>query len=264
VSWSEIYLQVGDPEKSEHCKERANSLRSQFLKTFWISEEHTIAEALDLDKCPVGSVTSNMGQVLWSGILPVEYAQLVTERLMSPDMFNGFGIRTMSSSEFAYNPMSYHNGSVWPHDNSLILAGFQVYEQTEAIATLIQGLLYSASTFPLFRLPELFCGFGDSEVEAPVPYPVSCSPQAWAAATPMLALQTLLGISPDVPQGRVILHPVLPAGVDELYVRHLCLGQGELDIHLVRTGDASTAMTLEKNTTGLEIQVLRKINGGHK
>lgn len=261
-TWADIYAYFGETARSTHCAEAAKRLQSRFVETFWDDEQSVIALALDAAKNPVRSVTSNMGQVLWGGILPRDIGIRVSRRLVSSDMFSGYGIRTMSSSEKAYNPLSYHNGSVWPHDNSLILSGMMSYGQTDAVSTIIHGLLRTAAAFPLFRLPELFCGFGVEEVDQPVPYPVSCSPQAWAAASPMLALQALLGIQPDVPNSRVILNPVLPTGVQELRIRQLRVGQGELDIHLVRVNATKTAMTLERNTTGLEVQIISGQQGG--
>lgn len=254
--WSVMYAKFGQEERAKHCQAKAKALRTTFIETFWMDVEDGVALALDKDKRQVQSVSSNMGQVLWGGILPDDLAQRVIKRLLGPDMFSGFGIRTLSSQEVAYNPMSYHNGSVWPHDNSMILAGMQRYRNVHAVSTVAGGLLKTASMFALSRLPELFCGFGVDEVDQPVPYPVSCSPQAWAAATPMLTLQALLGIRPNVPNGNVSLNPTLPVGVDEIRIERLRLGQGELDIHLVRSKNGHTALTLEKNTTGLEVHMV--------
>ncbi len=252
TKWASIFALLGDQAQVDRLQAKASHLQQVFIKSFWIEEDDAIALALDAEKSTVGSVSSNMGQVLWSGILPHSIADRVIDRLLRNDMFNGWGIRTLSSQELAYNPLSYHNGSVWPHDTSMVLAGMQHYGRTDAVSKVAGGLLKAAKKFELLRLPELFSGYGSDEVESPIPYPVSCSPQAWAAATPVFALQAILGLDPEVAKGQLSLNPVLPNGVDQLVVEGIRMGGGELSVFLMRDGDR-TACSIRRNSTGMDI-----------
>jgi glycogen debranching enzyme len=173
-----------------------------------------------------------MGHCLWTGIIDEDKAAAVAEHLLSPEMFTGWGVRTLASSMGAYNPMSYHNGSVWPHDNALIAAGLMRYGFVEH-AQRIAGGLIQASTHFGGRLPELFCGFDRTEFEAPIPYPTSCSPQAWAAASPLLLLRTLLRFDPAVPDRRVWLAPELPAGLGDLGLERVALAGARMSVTVV-------------------------------
>jgi glycogen debranching enzyme len=258
--WTDIYRALGRDDVAERLSQSADRLQKAFLEQFWLSDENVIALALDGNKQPVASVTSNMGQVLWSGILPEDIANRVIDRLLADDMFSGYGIRTLSSLEVAYNPLSYHDGSVWPHDNSIILAGFVLYGRQDAADRLIQGLMRATHGFEFARLPELFAGFGVDEVSTPVPYPVSCSPQAWAAATPMVALQAILGLDPDVPGGKVTLRPHLPGNMQSLVARGIRIGKGVLSVALSRR-DGQTAMDVIENTTGLSLEIQGAVKG---
>jgi glycogen debranching enzyme len=161
-----------------------------------------------------------MGHCLWTGIVDEDKAAQVAEQLLSPEMFTGWGVRTLASSMAAYNPMSYHNGSVWPHDNALIAAGLMRYGFVEHAQRITEGLV-EASAFFGGRLPELFCGFDRTDFEAPIPYPTSCSPQAWAAASPLLLLRSLLRFDPAVPDGRLWLAPRLPVALGDLRIERL-------------------------------------------
>jgi glycogen debranching enzyme len=253
--WSILYARLGNTADAERCRTKAQELQRRFIECFWMEEEGAVALALDKHKNKVASISSNMGQVLWSGILPEDYAVRLANRLLAPDMFSGYGIRTLSALEKAYNPLSYHNGTVWPHDNSLIISGFQRYGLQSAVAETVTGLLRAASHFPLSRLPELFAGYGTAEVNAPVPYPVSCSPQAWAAATPMLALQAMMGLVPDTLTGVIHLNPVLPNNVNELHIAGIRVGNGALDVSLLRSKYGETSVLIKRNTTGMAIQL---------
>jgi glycogen debranching enzyme len=153
----------------------------------------------------------------------------VAAHLMSPEMFSGWGVRTLATSMAAYNPMSYHNGSVWPHDNAIIAAGLMRYGYVEHAQRVAAGLVEAAAAFS-GRLPELFCGFDRAEFEAPIPYPTSCSPQAWAAASPLLLLRTLLRFDPDVPNGRLWMAPVLPPSLQGLELERVPLTRARLTV----------------------------------
>ena len=187
------------------------------------------AMGLDREKRPVAALASNMGHCLWSGIVDDDKAALVVERLAGPTMSSGWGVRTMASDEVAFDPTSYHCGSVWPHDSAIAIAGMARYGHMHEALTLLEGLLAAADHCE-GRLPELFLGLDRRDVGIPVSYPTSCSPQAWSAASPLLLLRVLLGLDPDVPSGSVRVAPSLPGGMDRLVVRGLRLWDGHVDV----------------------------------
>lgn len=193
---AELFDLLGDATRASELRSQAGKLKRSFNDAFWMPEEGFFAVALDGDKRRVDSVTSNPGHCLWSGIVDEDKAKTVVERLMAEDMFGGWGIRTMSAKMEAYNPLSYHNGSVWPHDNSLIAAGFMRYGFGEEAAAVVNALLDASANFPHHRLPELFSGFARRQQGFPVEYLGANSPQAWASGGVILMLQTLLGVTP--------------------------------------------------------------------
>ena len=216
----------------------ATMLAERFEAAFWCEDIGTYALALDGQKRPCRVRTSNSGQVLFSGIAAPERAEAVMRDLMGPSFFSGWGIRTLAREERHYNPMSYHNGSVWPHDNSLIAAGFARYGHKDAIDRVFQGLFDAASYMDLRRLPELYCGFQRGRQRGPTLYPVACSPQAWAAGTPLLLLQASLGLEFDADRNEILLrNPRLPQFLDEVTLRNLRLGQSVVDLMLRRHGN---------------------------
>lgn len=229
---------------------QAARLKEAFNRDFWWPEEKFFAQALDGHKKQVRNITSNPGHCLWSGIIDQDKAAEVATRLMQPDLLSGWGIRTMSSFDPTYNPMSYHNGSIWPHDNSLIAAGLRLYGFEKETLALVEQLLAAATTFPDSRLPELYCGFSrvedGIEEAAPAAYPVSCSPQAWAAGSGPYLLQTLLDLQPDGDNQTVRANPVLPASVGNLTLRGLRIGDNRVDLACWRdpkTGNIQTLTT---------------------
>ena len=205
---------LGDVETVAHYRDLAAQLKAKFNHDFWLADLGWFAVALGPDKEPVDSLTSNIGHCLWSGIVADEHAAAVAERLMSPEMWNGWGIRTMASDERAYDPMSYHCGTVWPHDGALCAAGLQAYGFHDAALVVANGLLAASESWQ-GRLPELFSGLDRLDVETPIPFPTSCSPQAWAAATPFLLLRIMLGMEPDDEHG-LRINPVPGAIEDDL------------------------------------------------
>jgi glycogen debranching enzyme len=216
----------------------ATKLAERFEAAFWCEDIGTYALALDGQKRPCRVRTSNAGQVLFSGIAAPERAERVMRDLMRPSFFSGWGIRTVAREERRYNPMSYHNGSVWPHDNSLIAAGFARYGHKGAIDRVFKGLFDAASYMDLRRLPELYCGFQRGRERGPTLYPVACSPQAWAAGTPLLLLQSSLGLEFDPDHNEILLrNPRLPTFLDEVTLRNLRLGQSTVDLMLRRHDD---------------------------
>jgi glycogen debranching enzyme len=202
----------GNKDRAAQLAEEANTLKVAFNKQFWDEELSCYVLALDGQKRPCRVKSSNAGQVLFTGIAYPEMAAKLVNTLMQPDMFNGWGIRTISVNELRYNPMSYHNGSVWPHDVSLIAAGFAQYGYHDEVAKLATGLFDASLFLHLQRLPELFCGFERRKGEAPTSYPVACSPQAWSVATVFMILQSLLQIKIVPAKKEISFHnPFLPS-----------------------------------------------------
>jgi glycogen debranching enzyme len=214
---------AGDLPLARHWEGRASRLKKDFNDAFWLPEQGYFALALDGDKRPVDGLASNMGHCLWSGIVDDDKAALVAERLLSPDMFSGWGVRTLSTRMTAYNPVSYHNGSVWPHDNALIAAGLMKYGFVDH-AQRIALALFEASEHFGGRLPELFCGFSREEYGHPVPYPNACMPQAWAACTPFSLIRTLLRLEVDTDARRVTVDPRIPSALGGVRIENLLIG----------------------------------------
>ena len=225
---SRLAADTGDPALSAHWAERAAALREAFNARFWLPGRGWLALGLDADKRPVDALASNAGHCLWSGILDEDKARLVAEHLLSPAMFTGWGVRTLAAGMAAYNPMSCHNGSVWPHDNALIVAGLMRYGLVGAAQRVAEGVLDAAAAFG-GRLPERFAGFDRSEYPVPVPCPTSCSSTAWAAAAPVQLLRSLLRLDPQLPRGRVRLAPALPARLGRVRLE-LALGDARVGL----------------------------------
>lgn len=251
VRLASVFERLGQAEKATALREQAAALRARFAEDFWMDDEKYVALALDKYKAQVGSVSSNPGHNLLSGLLTKEQAAHVAKRLLADDMFSGWGIRTLSAKEKAYNPMSYHNGSVWPHDNSLIVMGLKRYGFHAEVERVMEGLIEAAGHFAYDRLPELFCGY-DSGEGHPVSYPIACSPQAWAAGTALTFVRVMLGLMPDVPAGIVTVSPSLPKGIDHMEVTNLRVGSGFLDLLIQKEGGHTTFKVL-RNTSGLQI-----------
>lgn len=242
---ADLYDELGEPDRARSLRAEAESLREQIVTAFWNEQEGTLALALDGRKRQVASVTSNAGHCLFCGVLDDRRAAAVVERLMAPDMFSGWGIRTLARTNPAYNPMSYHCGSIWPHDNAIIAAGFKRYgfaAETEAVASALFDVARLAVDS---RLPELYCGFG-RDAGGPVSYPVACAPQAWAAAAPFLLLQAMLGISADAPSRALrIQQPRLPSWLREVELRSLQVGASRFALRFRRDGDVTAFSLLE-------------------
>jgi glycogen debranching enzyme len=232
---AELADAAGDAAGARLWRKRAKVLKQAFNEQFWLPERGWFAVGLDKDKRPIDSLTSNMGHCLWTGIVDNDKAASVARHLMSPDMFSGWGIRTLAESMAAYNPMSYHNGSVWPHDNAICAAGLMRYGYVEHAQRVAQAILEAAEHFS-FRLPELFCGFERQEFGAPVPYPTSCSPQAWAAAAPLLLVHTLLRFTPEMPDSQVWCAPVVPERYLPMRVGGLGLAKSRAAVDLWQAG----------------------------
>jgi glycogen debranching enzyme len=205
---------------------QADELKRSFNEDFWLEDGGYYALALDGDKKPVDALTSNIGHLLWSGIVDEDRADEVVARLFDERLFSGWGVRTMAEGSGGYNPIGYHQGTVWPHDNSLIAAGLRRYGYDAEAATIAFAILEAAEYF-LGRLPETFAGYARSLTEYPVEYPTACSPQAWATGAPLLLLRVLLGL--EVENGEVKQDPVLPDSISRLALRDLSGPAGLFD-----------------------------------
>ena len=246
---------VGRADEAAALDRRAETLRHQVEEAFWCERLGFYALALDGEKrrCEVRS--SNAGHLLFSGLPSAERAAKVASQLLSPDFFTGFGIRTLARGEARYNPMSYHNGSVWPHDNALIALGLARYGQKDMAVRLMLGLFEAAAFMDLRRLPELFCGFRRVASAAPTLYPVACSPQSWASATPFALLQSALGLRFDQASRAINLdRPRLPPGLSTVSVNGLAIGTGSADI-MVRRAGGGVAVNVVHRTGVVDVVV---------
>jgi glycogen debranching enzyme len=246
-------LRLGKPDKVRKLVAEAKALAARFEDAFWCEELGTYALALDGAKRPCKVRTSNAGQLLFSGMIREDRARKVAADLMRPHFFSGWGIRTVALGENRYNPMSYHDGSIWPHDNALITLGLARYGLKHSVAHVFKGLFDAATYMDLRRLPELFCGFRREKRRGPTLYPVACAPQAWASATPFTLLEAALGIEFDVARCEIRLrNPHLPAFLNEVVLRELQLGSSSVDLRIRRHGDD---VALEVLRTRGQIQV---------
>lgn len=248
---AEIFDTLNKTEKAKKLYDEASELKERFEKVFWMEDVHYYAIALDESKEKVGTITSNPGHLLFTGMLENERANAVVDMLISSKMFSGYGIRTMGKGEAGYNPISYHNGSVWPHDNSIILLGMSKVGRNDAISKVISGLIHAASQFENDRLPELFCGY-DAEIGKVIKYPVACSPQAWAAGTPLVFIQVMLGLSPNSLTKEIRIHPNLLPEMNHLTVKNIAINQGYLSLNIKRNKDRYDIDILE-NSTGCRL-----------
>jgi glycogen debranching enzyme len=238
---ADVARMLGDGETATELARQAGVLRDRFNHDFWLEPEGFYALALDGAKRPCEVIASNPAHCLWTGIVDEARAAVVAKRLLAPDMFSGWGIRTLSARERRYNPMSYHNGSVWPHDNAIAAAGLSRYRLSAGVITVATALFDASRCFEHARLPELFCGFPRHPDYGPISYPVACSPQAWAAGAPLQLLTSLIGIEPDAVRRRVTFHtPVLPPWLKSVEFHGLRVGQAALDFAVTRGRDGAS------------------------
>jgi glycogen debranching enzyme len=239
IRMSELAKIRQENELATRWQQEAQSLRQRFDRDFWIPDRDFIAMALDGAGKQVDGIGSNPGQCLQHGLLYPEKAKSVAERLRAPDMFSGWGIRTLSSQSPAYNPIGYHTGSVWPHDNSLITMGLRSVGAVEQALEVAQGIFDMTVQQPYHRPPELFCGYGRIVGQSPIQYPVACSPQAWATGTIFQLLQMMVNLVPDAPSNYLrILDPALPASINQLSFKNLRIGATSIDLGFTREQDA--------------------------
>jgi glycogen debranching enzyme len=237
VRMAEVFDALGRPDRAAELRAKAAKLFERFNEAFWDEELGFYAYALDGDKKKVLTVASNAGHCLWSGIVPPERAKRVVERLVAPDMWTGWGIRTLSTGNPAYNPYNYQTGSVWPHDNAIIASGFKFYGFGTEAARVAHDISRAAEHFSFNQLPELYTAFERDETNFPIQYVGANVPQAWAAGASFMLTQALLGFLPDAPRGKLYVDPLLPAWLPDLTVQDLRIAKHKVTIHFWREGE---------------------------
>jgi glycogen debranching enzyme len=251
--------QLGDTRRAQELREAARRIRKRFVSEFWREEKRLVAMALDGHRQPAEVMSSNAGQVLWSGLLGQAQAGPVKDALFASDMFSGWGIRTLSYRAPSYYPLGYHLGTVWPHDNGMIALGLKRYGFDNEVNEIATSLLDAAREFPSYRLPELFGGQPRSEFQPPVPYPVACRPQTWTAGCQLHLLQAMLGLHADGLRKRLlVIRPRLPYWLTQMHIAHLRVGEGSVNLHF-RTKRGKTSVTYE---TAGPVSVEVKANSG--
>jgi glycogen debranching enzyme len=251
---SPLLAALGNEELAETLLNQAGELKMAFDRDFWLPGKQLLGLALDGNDrlTPVGA--SNAGQALWGGILDQEQASAVTRRLFTNEMFSGWGIRTLSSNEDRYFPLGYHLGTIWPHDNALIAAGLKRYGFDDEVLELFTGLFDAAQYFPAYRLPELFGGQPRTHYLPPVPYPVACRPQAWAAGALLQLMLTTLGLQADAANNRLVLvRPCLPFWLDLVQMDDLRVGEGKVNLRFERVGDRTTVFAESDSKVVVEV-----------
>lgn len=251
---ADIAFTIGDSEMAERLRSEADRLQEAFEARFWCEELGTYVLALDGEKQACAVSTSNAGHVLFCGVAGTERAVRVGRTLMDSSLFSGWGIRTVATDASLYNPMSYHNGSVWPHDCSIVAAGLARYGMSDSVGRIFTGLFEAACRFSDFRLPELFCGFPRHAGEGPVCYPSACTPQAWASGSVFLLLQASLGVDIDAKAGTItVAKPFLPDWLDHVVVRDLAVGGGRATLRFRRIG-ADVGVDISDVTGGVRLE----------
>ena len=251
---AEILLALGDDERSGRFLDRARRLRAAWHHAFWMEHEGFYAMALDPSKRPVRSIGSNPGHALAAGLVPVERAQQVADRLMAADLFSGWGIRTLSSAHPSYNPLAYHLGTVWPVENATFALGFKRYGLDSHVERLVTAMFEAADRFRHHRLPEALGGHSREEAPIPTVYPMSNSPQAWSASATIQMAQAMLGIYPFAPAHVLALvRPALPPWLRTVIVRNIRVGEGRVSLRFERDGDGATTYEVLQKTGPLHV-----------
>jgi glycogen debranching enzyme len=252
---AELYDGLGATDRANALRHQATELRQRFNERFWLEDLDCYAFGLDPDKRPIATVASNAGHCLWSGIATSDKAAKLVGRFLRPDMWSGWGLRTLSAENPAYNPFSYQLGSVWPHDNGIIAAGFKRYGFAEEANRLARDIFEAASYFNAYRLPELYAGLPRHSGSFPAQYLGANIPQAWAAGAVFHLLQTILGLRADAPNGKLYVHPTLPRWLPDLTLRGLKVGRSDLSLRFWREADTSRWEVLK---SGSDIEVEEK------
>jgi glycogen debranching enzyme len=234
---AEIFDELGKGDVARTLRAKAKALFNRFNETFWDEETGFYAFALDGEKKKVLTIASNPGHCLWSGIVPADRARRVVRRLLAPDMWSGWGSRTLSADHPAYNPHSYQNGSVWPHDNGFIALGFRRYGFAAEAARIARDVSGAGGHFVQHQMPELYAGLARSPTNFPVQYLGANVPQAWAAGSAFIFLQAILGFQPDAPRDKLYIDPALPDWLPDITIGNLRIGERKFDIRFWRHGD---------------------------
>ncbi|HWC29664.1 MAG TPA: amylo-alpha-1,6-glucosidase, partial [Dehalococcoidia bacterium] len=236
-----LFEAMGEEKRANELRRQATDLRRRFNRAFWLPDLSRLAMALDGKKRASEVMSSNAGQALWSGIVRPERASSVRTALFQNDMFNGWGIRTLSSDAVSYYPLGYHVGTIWPHDNGIIALGLKRYGYDDEVNEIATALFDAAREFPSYRLPELFGGQPRSEYQPPVPYPVACRPQAWTAGTQLHLLQAMLGLHPDAANKRLyVVRPKLPYWLRSIHIGGMQVGEARVDLHFYLQRDRTS------------------------
>jgi glycogen debranching enzyme len=244
---AEVAARMNRNTEASRLSDRAKALKAAFARDFWLEDEGMVALALDADKKPCRVMASNGAHCLAAGLLDPEQSARLAKRLMAADMFSGWGVRTLSTTARRYNPMSYHNGSVWPHDSAMAALGLARIPGRDGATRIMQGMFQSGTELHAGSLPELYCGFAREPRLGPVPYPVACHPQAWAAASVMMLLQAVLGLHIDGFDGRLVMEsPVIPDGI------------GTLSIEGMRVGTGSASFAVRGSSKGATVEITDK------
>jgi glycogen debranching enzyme len=257
TSVAEVASRLGRGGLASRLLERAHALRTAFSRDFWLEPERTVALALDADKQPCRVMASNAGHCLATGLLDREQSAAVAAQLMCDQMFSGWGVRTLGSNQRRYNPMSYHNGSVWPHDNALAAVGLGGFPGRSGVLRILEGQLRAAEQLNTGSLTELFCGFPRDVRLGPVPYPVACHPQAWSAASVFMILQTMLGLEIIGEQRKLLINsPVMPEWVEWLKIENLRVGAGAVSL-LIRREVEGVAVGILKKQGDVTVEIIQ-------
>jgi len=250
---SELATRRGNQAQGTEWLRKADSLRAAIEERFWIPQMHYYAIAVDGDGSPCRVYASNPGHLLYCGVPTEERAALVAAQLMSPRLSSGWGIRTLAEKEPRYNPMSYHNGSIWPHDTSICAAGISRYGGRANVVQILSDIFETANQFGM-RLPELLCGFPRVAGQGPAPYPVACLPQAWSSAAVFLLLQACLGVQVDGERREVhVTRPLLPIGVERLAIHDLPIDGAAIDLEFQRIGDEVVVVPARHLDAGVRV-----------
>lgn len=252
--WPILYQRVGDSQKASQLRQEAQELRQRFNQDYWMEDQRCYALAIQKGDQVAKVVSSNAGQALWSGIADTDKAQKTMQRLLDDDMFSGWGICTLSSKTVRYNPLAYQIGSVWPHDNSIIAAGFKRYGFDDAACRVFSAIFEAGIHFGDYRLPELFAGFQQNVYSVPARYPIAAHPQAWAAGSLPFMVTTLLGLQPNAFDHRLrIVRPILPEMVNHLELCRLRVGNARVDLRFERISDGGVAFKVLKVDGKLDV-----------
>ena len=247
---AELFRATGDEQRAERLERQADDLKRRFNESFWLDDEKFYAFCLQRDRQPSTAIASNPGHTLFTSVVADDRAADVAARLMRDDMFCGWGVRTLSADEKAYNPLDYQTGSVWPHDNALIALGMRRWGLSQPMERIFTGIFQAATQFPDFRMPEVFDGFSQQQYPRPVHYPVACQPQAWAAGALPLLLQTALGLEPEALKSVLRIHqPHLPGWLPSVTLRGLRVGGASVDLEYRREGDTTLVAVLSRSGT---------------